>query len=128
MGRFESVLGIWSKPLCLPPFLPSPTWPRMHSCCAPSSQVSWRVYIRIALQQHPSPAFLSAAQPPLQHAQVASQLAVRRGRMRMQVMGFLLVAAAFLACAAGYDALVQPGGIPAFQVSPAQLHAVNPKP
>ncbi|KAK9821919.1 hypothetical protein WJX81_006266 [Elliptochloris bilobata] len=37
------------------------------------------------------------------------------GRVRMQVMGFVLVAAAFLACAAGYDTLVQPGGIPAFQ-------------
>ena len=44
--------------------------------------------------------------------------------MRMQVMGFLLVAAAFLACAAGYDALVQPSGVPAFQASPAQLHAI----
>ena len=44
--------------------------------------------------------------------------------MRMQVMGFLLVAAAFLACAAGYDALVQPSGVPAFQASPAQLHGI----
>lgn len=47
--------------------------------------------------------------------------AARRGRKRMQVMGFLLVAAAFLACAAGYNALVQPSGVPAFQASPVQL-------
>ena len=74
-------------------------------------------------------AFLGTAQASLQkdHAFGASVLscgAARRGRMRMQVMGFLLVAAAFLACAAGYDALVQPGGVPAFQANPAQLHAM----
>jgi len=33
-----------------------------------------------------------------------------------QIMGFVLVAAAFAACAAGYGALVQPPGIRAFQV------------
>ena len=34
----------------------------------------------------------------------------------LQIMGFVLVAAAFAACAAGYGALVQPSGIRAFQV------------
>jgi len=34
----------------------------------------------------------------------------------VQIMGFVLVAAAFAACAAGHGALVQPSGIRAFQV------------